>query len=286
MEKLIREPLLHFLLIGALLFVVFDLLNDEPEQQQLKVINVTKADIENLTNNFRNTWQRPPSEQELNQLIEEKVRDEITYQEALALGLQNEDIYIKRRLRMKLESLYIDLSARNKPTQSELKDYLERHAQDFTIDSQLAFSQIYFSPTNHSREQIDTQIETLKEQLNQDGTQVDIEQLGDPTLLASHYPMMSVKTVHNQFGKAFAESTDTLETGQWAGPIRSQYGYHLVKVEQRIAGYVPNLSEVRLTVERGVISERRQQLLDSHYRRLRQQYTVNIINSDNQEATP
>lgn len=286
MEKLIREPLLHFLLIGALLFVVFDLLNDEPEQQQLKVINVTKADIENLTNNFRNTWQRPPSEQELNQLIEEKVRDDITYQEALALGLQNEDIYIKRRLRMKLESLYIDLSARNKPTQSELKDYLERHAQDFTIDSQLAFSQIYFSPTHHSREQIETQIETLKEQLNQDGTKMDIEQLGDPTLLASYYPMMSVKTVHNQFGKAFAESTDTLETGQWAGPIRSQYGYHLVKVEQRIPSYVPDLSEVRLTVERGVISERRQQLLDSHYQRLRGQYTVNIINSDNQEATP
>ncbi len=285
MEKLIKEPLLHFLLIGALLFVIFDYLNEEPEPQ-LKVINVTRTDIENLTNNFLNTWQRPPTKQELNQLIEEKVRDDITYQEALSLGLQKEDIYIKRRLRMKLESLYIDLSARNEPTQPELESYLKRHAIDFAIDSQLAFSQVYFSPTNNSKEQLDKQIEALKNQLNQNDLQVDIEQLGDSTLLASHYPMMSVKNVHNQFGKAFADSIDALKIGKWTGPIRSQYGYHLVKVEQRIPSYVPDLSEVRLTVERGVISERRQQLLDSHYQRLRDQYSVNIDNSDDQEATP
>ncbi|MEI8597101.1 peptidylprolyl isomerase [Vibrio sp. M60_M31a] len=190
--------------------------------------------------------------------MKKKLRDDITYQEALALGLQNEDLYIKRRLRMKLGVTLYRSIGQKWPTQSELKDYLERHAQDFTIDSQLAFSQIYFSPTHHSREQIETQIETLKEQLNQDGTQMDIEQLGDPTLLASYYPMMSVKTEYTtNSAKHFQESTDTLgETGQWAGPIRSQYGYHLVKVEQRIPSYVPDLSEVRLTVERGVISER------------------------------
>ncbi len=285
MEKLIREPLLHFLLIGTLLFVVFDFLNDEPEQEQLKVINVTKADIENLANNFRNTWQRPPSEQEISQLIEEKIRDDITYQEALALGLQNEDTYIKRRLRMKLESLYIDLSARNKPTESELESYLKRHSDDFVIDSQLAFSQIYFSP-KQSQPSLEEQIQAAKEQLAQNGTQVDIEQLGDTTLLASHYPMMSIKTVYNQFGKAFADSIDTLVQGKWVGPIRSHYGYHLVKVEQRIPSYVPELSEVKLTAERGVISERRQQLLDRHYRRLRQQYTVNIDSDEKQEVTP
>ncbi len=282
MEKLIREPLLHFLLIGALLFVVFDYLNDE--QEQLKVINATQADIENLTNNFLNTWQRPPTEQELNQLIEEKVRDDITYQEALALGLQNEDLYIKRRLRMKLESLYIDLSAKNKPTQSELESYLKRHAEDFAIDSQLAFSQIYFSP-KLTPETLETKVLAIKEQLNQHGSNLNIAQLGEATLLASHYSMMSIKNIHNQFGKAFVDSITALEEGKWAGPIRSQYGYHLVNVELRIPHYVPALSEVKLTAERGVISERRQQLLDSHYQRVREQCTVRIAHNIN-EATP
>lgn len=285
MEKLIREPLIHFLLIGALLFVAFDYINDEPEQGQLKIINVTRADIENIINNFHNTWQRPPSEQELTQLIEEKIRDDITYQEALSLGLQNEDLYIKRRLRMKLESLYIDLSAGKAPTQSELESYLKRHADDFVIDSQLAFSQIYFSP-QHTQEELDTQIQSLKKQLNQHHSQANIEQLGDSTLLANHYPLMSIRTIHNQFGKVFADSIDTLEQGKWAGPIRSQYGYHLVKVEHRIPSYIPELREVKVTVERGVLSERRQQFLDIHYQRLRQQYTVKIDNSGSQKATP
>jgi len=285
MDKLIKEPLLHFLLIGALLFVVFDYFNDIPQQEQPKVINITQADIDNLTNNFFGTWQRPPSKQELTQLIEEKVRDDITYKEAVSLGLQNDDLYIKRRLRMKLEALYIDLSASNEPTQQELESYLKRHANEYMIDSQLAFSQIFFSP-NHSAQEIKQQIQLAKARLNQNDSQTNIEQLGDMTLLAAHYPMMSIKTIYNQFGKAFSDSLNTMEVGKWVGPVRSQFGYHLVRIDSRIPGYVPKLDEVKLTVKRGVISERRQQLLDSQYQRLRQQYTIVIGSDSNQKVTP
>ncbi len=275
MRTFLREPLLHFLLIGASLFLVFDYRNSTTEVTSQKSIHVTQADIDNMRYNFANTWQRLPTEQELSRLIEEKVRDEITYQEALNLGLDNDDLYIKRRLRMKLESIYIDLAANDAPSIQAQQDYLKRHQKAFYIEGQLSFSQVFFSPS-HNIEALNQLSSTVLTTLNQAGAELNIDELGDATLLDRRQSMMSLVTLRNQFGQAFADEVDRLEPGKWFGPVRSLYGYHLVRVEQKIPGYLPTLEDVKVSVEQGLISERRQQLLDAEYQLLRDQYSVVI----------
>ena len=130
MRKLLKDPLLHFLLIGALLFLVFELIKSPTGIQENRIF-ITTGDIQSLQANFARTWQRPPTEDELSGLIEDKVRDEIAYRESVAMGLDQDDPVIRRRLRMKMELLVEDVAGLSQPTDEDLETYLAEHQESF-----------------------------------------------------------------------------------------------------------------------------------------------------------
>jgi len=145
-KKLLREPLLHFLLIGALLFVVFGLAQDGMTGRMDNQVVVSAGRIEQLENIFTKTWQRPPSPQELKGMIDDFVLEEIYYRQAVAMGIDRGDTVIRRRLRQKFEFLTDDMAAASVPNDEDLASYLAANADAFAIDTTYTFEQVYFNP--------------------------------------------------------------------------------------------------------------------------------------------
>ncbi len=272
MKKIFSEPLFHFLLIGMALFLIFEFF-DAPDEDQDKAIEITEDQQKTLQGNFARTWQRQPSTVEMEGLIEDKIRDEIAYREALAMGLDREDAYIRRRLRMKFELLMEDISTFNSPTDGELIAYLDENGKSFAIEPQLRFEQIYLNPEKR-KNTIDEDASRLLETLNEQGTSIDSTYLGDAIMLPTTIPLSSLSTINRQFGKQFAESLLSLGPGGWQGPIESSYGFHLVRVHELVEGRDPELAEVRDTVERELLAQRRRDIKDETYAKLRERYQV------------
>ena len=128
--KLLREPLLHFVLLGAAIFAAHSLLANHSVDRPAEII-VTQGKLENLVIGFTRTWQRPPTDEELQGLIRDYVREEAAYRKALAMGLDRDDTIVRRRLRQKLEFISDDLVAQTEPTDANLQAFLAAHPEDF-----------------------------------------------------------------------------------------------------------------------------------------------------------
>jgi hypothetical protein len=274
MRKFLREPLLHFLLIGAALFALFDMFS-APTESLEKLIVISSGDLEALQANFARTWQRPPTEQELQGLIEQNIRDEIAYREAMSMGLDQDDTFIRRRLRMKLELLLEDLAVAVPPSTDQLEAYLVQNRQKFAIEPRLSLSQVYLNPEKHGAA-LGQRSAALLEQLRSRGKNGPFDDLGDPIMLPGSIPLSSVNTLSRQFGKEFTEAIKEIEPGTWQGPIRSSYGLHFVLVHEYIAGRNPELDEVRPVVERELLAEQRTERLEQAYQALRDRYIIEI----------
>ena len=275
MKKLLKDPLLHFLVIGAALFLFFEIFSG-PDETADTTIRITRGDIEALTSNFTRTWQRKPTESEMEGLIEEQVREEIAYREAQALGLDQNDAYIKRRLRMKMELLLEDIGTLDPPTDEELSAFLMNNKASFSVEPQVSFSQIYFSPDKQGNT-LEENIRDVMEQLSGAGPGVRVEDYGDTIMLPSVFPLSSISTINRQFGARFTEALVDLEPDSWQGPIRSGYGWHLVLIDTYEAGYDPDLGEVRSAVERELMAKRRKDIKEELYKKLRERYQVEIV---------
>lgn len=273
MSKWLREPLIHFLLLGALIFMVHDQFagkGSEPGK-----IFISKGQQENLLNTFGRTWQRPPTPQEFQGLLEDYVRQELAYRESQAMGLDQNDIVVRRRLRQKLELLAEDIASLAAPTVQDLQTYLDEHPFDFAVEPRLTLRQVYFS---RDRRGAATQQDALQllQRISTAGPEGDFEQFGDPLPLPAELRAVRESEVARLFGTAFTDGLQGLETGRWAGPVESGFGLHLVFIENREAGRIPQLEEVREAVQREWLSQRRQQAIDSLYERLAENYAIEI----------
>ncbi|MEJ2133963.1 MAG: peptidylprolyl isomerase [Desulfofustis sp.] len=278
MKKLLTEPLVHFLIIGALLFLGFSFFQQEDRSMDTTIV-VTDNDINLLKADFERTWQRPPQEKELQGLLEEKIREEIAYREGLALGLDRDDPYIRRRLRMKLELMLEDISDQGSAADEQLEEFLAENRGMFRREPRLRFSQIYLNPTSRGH-RLDKDAEELLARLKRAGNDLDLEQLGDSIMLPRTFPLSPASVINRQFGSDFTEHLNGLEIGTWQGPVRSGYGFHLVLIEERSEGSDPQLAEIRPQVEREYELQQRQELKEKIYSSLREKYTV-VIEADN-----
>jgi len=267
---ILREPLLHFLVLGGLLFVLFGL-TQAPDQEGTRQIRVSAAQVEQLAAGFSRTWMRPPTEEELAGLIEHHIRSEVFYREALALGLDQDDPYVRNRLGQKLEFLLDDLSAEAEPGDETLAGFLDADAERFREPPRLSFRQVYLNPDRHPR--LDAEAAGLLERLR---AGADPAGLGDATLLGQAYDDMSQPEVERQFGAAFAEALLHLEPGQWLGPVPSGLGAHLVLVTDRQPARLPALAEVRPQVLRDWQDQRRREQKEQAYARLREGYEITV----------
>jgi hypothetical protein len=274
MKKLLKDPLLHFLLIGAALFLVFGLIKSPAGIEENRIV-ITSGDIEALQANFARTWQRPPTESEVSGLIEDRVRDEIAYREAVAMGLDQGDSVIRRRLRMKMELIVEDVAGLLPPTDEDLKAYLVEHRESFRQQPQVSFIHVYLNSDKRGARVEDDAREILA-RLSAAGIDADPESYSDPSMLPKELPLYYIKDIGRLFGADFSRQILEVKPGAWTGPVWSSYGLHLVYVRERIEGRDPKLDEVRKEVEREWSAMRRKEFKQATYKKLRERYTVTI----------
>ncbi len=273
LRRLLREPLLHFAAIGALLFAAYAII---PGQRTSPAeIVVTRGKIDQLASGFTKIWQRPPTESELKGLIDDWVREEIAVREATAMGLDRDDTVIRRRLRQKLEFLSDDVAAETAPTDDDLKAYLAAHPEKFRVERRFSFHQIYLNPQRHEHD-LPTRLAAVQQALNRPVTDDAIEALGDPSLLEPRFENLRRSEVESQFGPTFASALERLAPGKWEGPIESGYGLHFVRLVERVEGHVADLAEVRDALRREWANDRRLKALESFYDAALERYTVQI----------
>jgi hypothetical protein len=285
LKKLLHEPLFHFLLIGAGLFLIFGWRGGpasppggQAGSPSTKII-VSQGQIEHLAAQFNRTWQRRPTEQELKGLIDSHVRDEISYREAMAMGLDRDDPNIRRRMRLKLETLNEDIAAAMSPTDQDLQAFLEQHPDAFLEEPRAAFRQVFLNP-DHSGANFEAEARNLLAQLRAAGPDADLSGFGNsPMMLSKDLPLSTVSEIGRLFGQQFGKNVVKLEPGQWQGPVRSGYGLHLVLVTERQPARLPELAEVREHVEREWIFARKREMQEAMYEKLAQRYTVVIEES-------
>jgi hypothetical protein len=275
LKAILKEPLLHFLLLGAGIFVVYTLISRNESTGEPGKIVVTQGQVEHLAASFAKAWQRPPSDEELAGLVRDWVREEVYVREALALGLDQDDEIIRRRLRQKLEFISEDVSAHGDPTDADLNAYMQAHPESYRVEPRYTFRQVYLDPAKHGTS-LARDATQLLAQLSHRGAKADVSGLGDPFLLEHQFVAVPPSEVAKQFGQAFAAKLSTLLPGEWQGPVESSYGVHLVFVDERTGGRQPVLAEVRDAVRREWDNSRRLEANETFYQGLLKRYTVTL----------
>jgi parvulin-like peptidyl-prolyl isomerase len=274
MRQFLREPLLHFLLVGIGLFVLYGQLRGGESGAPREIV-VSAARVEALAQSFATVWMRPPTAQEIKGLVDDFVAEEIYYREAIAMGLDQDDTVIRRRLRQKMEFISEDAAASIDPTEAQLQAYLAGHPEKFVSPAELTFRQVYFS-TERRGEAARQHAERLLAELQAGRGPANLADAGDPTLLPQEMQAESAQVIANTFGSEFAEQLQDAPVGQWSGPVRSGFGLHLVRVVERGAATRPSLEEIRPIVLREWQAEQRTLANQEFLRTLRARYEVRV----------
>ena len=237
LKRWLREPLLHVTLIGAMLFVVYYALNPGAGQlQDSNRIAITADDLAQIRLAWMAQWQRPPTPEEMRNLLEGKIREEVLSREAVALGLDKDDTIIKRRLAQKMEFVMEDTSALREPSDDELKRWFAQNAQRFATPSLVTFRHLYFSPDLRGVHARDDAMEALRKLAGKTEEASELQKLSDSFMFQDFYAERSPDQVAGIFGTAFAQALLRLEQGKWQGPVESGLGWHLVWVESTMPG--------------------------------------------------
>ena len=271
-RKFLHEPLVHFLALGAALFMLFSLVGSRSEPQSEKVF-VTSGKIDQIITIFSRTWQRPPTAEELDGLIEDEIREQVLYREAMAMGLDKDDTIVRRRLRQKFEFLMDDIEAVSVPSDRDLQDWIDKHPGKFSTEPKFSFLQVYLNVSRRG-EDASADATNLLARLNNAGEKVNASELGDATLLPFEFPLSSAEIIAQVFGSSFAQQLQALVPGRWSGPLRSSYGLNLVYMRERTDGKLRTLGEVRDQAQREWIRARQEELTRTVYLNLRKKYTI------------
>lgn len=273
LQSLLREPLLHFLILGAALFALLVKISPTGEQERGQIV-VTAGQIDRLAQVWRRTWLREPTAAELEQMIDDFITEEIYYREALALGLDENDTVIRRRLKQKMEFLADDLSPVASPTEEALQKLLAESADAYLLPARYSLVQIYFSVDRRGDAAARDAI-ALRERLNGEET-VAIDAFGDPISLPRDLTDTGADDVARLFGREFVEQIDDCPVQEWCGPIGSGFGLHLVWIDARIPARPPEFEEIenrlRQDWEIRERDRRRQALIDA----MRQRYQITV----------
>ena len=274
MKRLLREPLLHFLFIGAVLFgVYYHLQPAHDSAASSKQIQLSLDDIAQLALLFQSQWKREPTAPELERLMETKVQTEILYREALAMGLDKDDEIVKRRMAQKMQFLAEDAAPRE-PTTVELKSWYAKNSDKFAMPTRVSFRHLYFSPDRRAAHARDDAVKALAQLAGQtEGTNLP-GSFADPFMFQEYYRDRGTDFLGKEFGPQFTLAVAKLPIGSWQGPIESGYGWHLVFVDNAIPGHVPDFEEVEPDLKTAWLSEQKALAWQKTYQDMRAKYTL------------
>ena len=241
-RSFLKEPIVHFLFTGLLLFIIASFFDDE-ELNNEYVIEIKRGDVESMINRWFLQMKRLPNKKELNTFLDNLVREEILYREAKAMGLDNNDVIVKRRLVQKFEFLTNDLLDPPNPSVTELDKYFNENKKKYLDNEKVSFTHIFYNPEKRNEATLFSEMGRDKNELNRSKTiPKKFYEMGDAFLLPNKFNNFSKVETIDKFGtEEFSSKIFELETGKWSGPLLSSYGYHLVYVTKK-----ENLSEPTL----------------------------------------
>ncbi len=275
MKRILRDPLIHFLLLGAVLFVVYHYVQpDRRAAPSSKQIQLTVDELAQLTVLFQSQWRRQPTPEEFRHLVENKVQEEVLYREALAMGLDKNDQIVKRRMAQKMQFLAEDVAAAREPTTAELKGWFEKNTAEFALPSRVSFRHLYFSPDRRGQRARDDAVNALTKLAGQPQDAKLAASLADPFMFQEYYRDRAPDYLGKEFGPQFARAVEKLAPGSWQGPIESGFGWHLVFVDTVIPGRIPAFEDVEQDVKTVWLGEQKTQAWEKAYKDMRAKYTV------------
>ena len=269
-RTLLTEPMLHFLLIGIALFTAYRWM--APRDSTGRRIVITQGVVDDLVTQHVAAKGREPSTVELNHLIESYVREEILYREGVKLGLERDDIVVKRRVRQKIEMIAEEDASTGAPVDADLSAYLLANQTRFVQPAILTFEQVFIGASKSGPGVVHA-VAVTREALRKGA---EPEELGKPTLLPHRMTRTPADSVARDFGASFAEALEKVPVGEWVGPIDSSFGAHYVRVLERTPAALPQLAAVRDHVVREWENERRQRARNDAYSKMRSEYQVGI----------
>src|SRR5271157_2034394 len=280
-----REPLLHFLLLGLLLFGAYAYFHrGRGGVESSKQIALSLDDLRTMDMYFESQWHRQPTPAELQAMVEDKVREEVLYREALAMNLDKDDTIVKRRMAQKMQFLAEDVAAAHEPSTAELKAWFEKNSNKFALPSRYSFRHLYFSPDKRGKNAQDDAAKALAKIGGQPEDSKLAISLADPFMFQDYYGDRAPEALAKEFGPQFVVALEKLKPGSWQGPIESGYGWHLVYVDTVIPGRIPAFEEMEPDVKTAWLAEQKQQAWQKAYTEMRAKYSVLLPAPSDKEA--
>lgn len=265
--RILKEPLFHFFLIGAAIFIWFQMVAPENETvEDFVTITIDENDIALLSDQFEARWKRRPSGAELQALTDATIREEVLVREARKLGLDRGDSVIRSRLSQKMDFLTEAIATSVVPEDEDLEAFLQNNSERYATPSKLAFIQVFIGEEPNKAE-----VEGVLAALRAGD---EVSDLGASTLLPASMPLTATRVIDSVFGSGFSKGLTTLDKGQWAGPIQSGYGVHLVQVQDIEPSQIPPLSEIHDAVLRDWRRVMSEDLAQAQYEILAANYEI------------
>lgn len=276
MRRILREPLVHFLLVGAAIYALYAALSPSTKTDDETVVRVTAGQVAALLDGFQKSWDRAPNPDELAGLIDQHVRETILYREALAMGLDREDVIVRRRLAQKVEFLSQDLLAPETPDDAALRAWFAERRGRYREPARVTFTHLFFDRDRRGERALADADAILAALGVREPSSELLGEFGDPFLLQAYFSDRSEEEIGRLFGAEFAASLLGLDSGRWHGPVLSGYGVHLAWIHTRTPARERPFEEVRARVAVDWTQERQRELNDEFHAELRDRYTVII----------
>ena len=265
-KRILQEPLLHFFVVGSILFFYLSVTESEPKSE----IVISQGKINQLIAQYTKTRNRPPSDDELQGLIKIQIREELAFKHGEELGLVDNDTIIKRRVQQKIEFMLDSTISDLKPTQEELQNYLDSHKDKFMIEPIYSFKHIYINPEKHK------DIDSYIKELTSKNLDREYQELGDSIMLESSFENISTAQIARLFGQKFSKNLDDVKLNAWVGPVKSGYGIHLVYIDKKTPRHLASLDRVKDNVALEYRIDAQKKAKDTFYDELQKQYEVKV----------
>jgi parvulin-like peptidyl-prolyl isomerase len=274
MRDLLKNPAVHIILLGLIVAAAILIAVGPPTTDVSKRVVITGADLLQQRAAFMRTWQREPTADELRGALEQHIRQEVLYREALARGYDRDDLVVRRAMQQKMEFLAASQAVQEPPTEEEIEAFFALRQERYRLPAVLSFEQIFVSPDSRGAGAEQASIDLLARLRSEDPDSDALASWGDPIMLETSYAGQTEREVSAAFGEVFAEAVVRLPIGEWQGPVSSGYGLHLVKVLQREDPRLPDWREVGGRVISDIEFEAKAAARDQLYQEIAQNYEV------------